>query len=529
MSELFLSVLNMSLTASYVFLVVIVIRLLLKKAPKVISYALWGVVAFRLVVPFTFESVFSLLPRNGDSNPIPPIPQGSILQQSPQINSGIEVVDSFVGGILPAPTVGDSVNPLQIYTQIGSYIWVLGIIALLIYSLVSVLLLKKQLKNAQLIERNIYEAENLKTPFVLGLMRPKIYLPVGLHAKERSYILLHEQTHIKRFDHIIKPLAFLVLSVHWFNPLIWVAFMLMSRDMEFSCDERVLKKMNSDIDIKKSYASSLLSLATDRHILNGSPLAFGEGNVKGRIKNVLNYRKPRFWILAFSIVIMIAVGIGLIANPKINGMDELGHITGSKNTPSGEEVSFELPEKSAAEILRYLANQQFSIKGNEISNDDQETVVTFGIAFLNLYTGAVAEQTAVSFKNYISNENLLKFTNKMLELEQKRELNGGSGLVFGLENEIKEAEFKKHNGDVYYVRLLFSNQGSVRTLKMLVQAENKTLKIDDLYFGYKDGVDTIVTGHPADRKLHDPKLWDDQEWVDGVFEKLAQFESELNS
>ncbi|WP_438348401.1 M56 family metallopeptidase [Paenibacillus sp. FA6] len=362
-----------------------------------------------------------------------------------------------------------------------------------------------------------------------GLIRPKIYLPVGLHVEEHSYILLHEQTHIKRYDHIIKPVAFLVLSVHWFNPLVWVAFMLMSRDMEFSCDERVLKKMNSDIYIRKSYASSLLTLATDRHILNGSPLAFGEGNVKGRIKNVLNYRKPRFWVLVFSIVIMIAVGIGLIANPKMKGIDELEQITGSNNNPPGEEVSLELPEKSAVEILGDLANQQFSIKGNQISDNDQETVVTFGKAFLNLYSGAIAEQKAVSFKNYISNENLLKFTIKMLELEQRRELNGGSGVRFGLENEFKEAEFKKLDGNVYYVSLPFSNQGSERALKMLVQAENKTLKMVDLYFGTKDGVDTIVTGHPADRKLHDPKLWDDQVWVDGVFEKLEKFESELLS
>ncbi|WP_460323578.1 M56 family metallopeptidase [Paenibacillus sp. YSY-4.3] len=523
MSELFLSVLNMSLTASYVILVVILIRLLLKRAPKVISYALWGVVAFRLVVPFTFESVFSLLPRSGDRSPNP-IPQDRMHQQSTQINSGIELVDSFVGRTLPAPTASDSVNHLPNYLHIGSYIWVLCMMALLIYSLVSVLLLKKQLTNAQFIEQNIYEAENLKTPFVLGLIRPKIYLPVGLQAEERSYILLHEQTHIKRYDHIIKLAAFLVLSVHWFNPLVWVAFMLMSRDMEFSCDERVLRKMNSDIYIKKSYASSLLSLATDRQILNGSPLAFGEGNVKGRIKNVLNYRKPRFWVLAFSIAIMTAVAIGLIANPKIKGIgtDELEQITDSKNIPTGEEVNFELPEKSAVEILRDLANQQFTIKGNQISDDDQETVVAFGEAFVDLYTGAIAEQQAVSFKNYISNENLLKFTNKMLELEQRQELKGGIGVIFGLENEFSKAEFKKLDGNVYYVSLPFSNQGSVRALEMLVQAENKALKMVDLYFGNKDGVDTIVTGHPADRKLHDPKLWDNQVWVNGVFEKLEK-------
>ena len=165
MSELFLSVLNMSLTASYVILFVILIRLLLKKAPKVISYALWGVVAFRLIMPFSFESIFSLMPRNGNAVPIP---YDIIYQQSPKINSGIEVVDSFVSQSLPAPTAGASANPLQIYMEIGAYIWVLGIIALLVYSLVSILILRRQLKSAQLKEQNIFEAKNLKTPFVLG-------------------------------------------------------------------------------------------------------------------------------------------------------------------------------------------------------------------------------------------------------------------------------------------------------------------------------------------------------------------------
>ena len=283
MGKIFLTVLNMSFTASYVILFVILVRLMLKKAPRVISYVLWGVVAFRLIIPSSFESMFSIMPRNTNAVPIP---HDIIYQQNPQINSGIEVLDSFVNNSLPAPILGASVNTLQIYVEIGEYLWVLGIIALLVYSLVSILILKRQLKNAELIEQNIFEAKNLKTPFVLGLIRPKIYLPDRLNATERNYILLHEQTHIRRKDHIIKILAFLTLSIHWFNPLVWIAFMLMSTDMELSCDEKVLKEMNEDI--KKPYANSLLSLATGRYIFNGNPLAFGEGNVKGRIKNVLN-------------------------------------------------------------------------------------------------------------------------------------------------------------------------------------------------------------------------------------------------
>ncbi len=242
-----------------------------------------------------------------------PIPHDIIYQQGLQINSRIEFIDTFVNKSLPALTAEASVNPLQIYTKMGAYIWILGIMVLLAYSLVSIFILKKQLKSAQLIEKGIFEAKNLKTPFVLGIIRPKIYLPVGLNVEERRYILLHEQTHIQRKDHVIKVLAFLILSIHWFNPLVWIAFMLMSTDMELSCDEQVLKKVNADI--KKLYANSLLSLATGGHILNGSPLAFGEGNVKGRIKNVLNYKKPRFWVIALSVIIATAVGIGLLVNP----------------------------------------------------------------------------------------------------------------------------------------------------------------------------------------------------------------------
>lgn len=311
MSELFLTVLNMSLTASYVIIFVMLIRLLLKKTPKIISYALWSVVAFRLIFPFSFESIFSLMPRNTNTVPIS---HDIIYQQNPQFNSGIEVVDSFVSQSLPVPIIGASANPLQIYAGIVSYIWVLGIIALLVYSIVSILVLKRQLITAELIEKNIYEANNLKTPFVLGLVRPEIYLPVGLSVEERGYILLHEQTHIQRKDHIIKVLAFLILSIHWFNPLVWIAFMLMSADMELSCDERVLNEMNDDV--KRPYANSLLSLATGKHVLNGSPLAFGEGNVSGRIKNVLNYKKPSFWVILLAIIIIVVISIGLLTNPK---------------------------------------------------------------------------------------------------------------------------------------------------------------------------------------------------------------------
>jgi len=336
---LFLSVLNMSLTASYVIIFVILFRLPLKKAPRVISYVLWGVVAFRLLCPFSFESMFSLLPAKAA-----PIPHDIAYQQSPQINSGIIAIDTYVNGSLPLPSVTASVNPLQIYTLVGSNIWVLGIAAMLVYSVTSVLILKSRLKSAQHIEHNIYEVDNLKTPFVLGILRPIIYIPTGLTAEEKSLIIRHEQTHIGRFDHIIKPFAFYILSIHWFNPLVWIAFLLMSSDMELACDEKVIKEMGSEI--KKAYSASLLSLAMGKSILNGSPLAFGEGNVKGRIKNVLNYRKPSFWIIVPAAIAVVVVSIGLMANPK-------NHEPKLNNESSASYGLIQL--KNGEEILRTIS------------------------------------------------------------------------------------------------------------------------------------------------------------------------------
>lgn len=394
MSKIFLTVLNMIFTASYVIIFVILVRLLLKKAPRVISYVLWGVVAFRLTIPFSFVSIFSLMPRNAN---VVPIPHDIIYQQSPQINSGIEVVDSFVNNSLPAPTIGASVNPLQIYVEIGAYIWVLGIIALLVYSLVSVLILKGQLKNAQLIDQNIFEAKNLKTPFVLGLIRPRIYLPARLNATERNYILLHEQTHIWRKDHVIKVLAFLTLSVHWFNPLVWIAFMLMSVDMELSCDEKVLKKVNEDI--KKPYANSLLSLATGGYIFNGNPLAFGEGNVKGRIENVLNYKKPRLWVVVLALIIAVAIGIGLLANPNISSsmsrlitgymvieddllyIDEVEIIT-REDTERIEELELELGQNIDMPSGYHIYNADMERQTFKITKETTYTFVDYSFLFL---------------------------------------------------------------------------------------------------------------------------------------------------
>lgn len=339
---LFLSVLNMSLTASYVILFIVLVRLLLKKAPKAISCALWSVAAFRLLCPLSFESMFSLLPAD---NVI--IPQDIVHRQIPQLQEGLAVSQTYVSQTTSFPAAAVGTDPTLIFIEAGMYIWLLGIAALLVYSIVSVRLLKNRLKSAQYKGLNIYEADNLKTPFVLGLFKPKIFIPAGLTAEEKSYVIRHEQTHIRRFDHIIKLFAFLVLSVHWFNPLVWLAFVLFGTDLELACDERVIKEMGGEI--KKAYSASLLSLASGKRILNGSPLAFGEGNVKGRIKNVLNYRKPAFWIVAAAVIAVIAIGIGLISDPR----SDMPSMTWARFLRAEDIQSIELIVQPSDEQERY--------------------------------------------------------------------------------------------------------------------------------------------------------------------------------
>lgn len=308
--RLFLSVLNMSLTASFVMAAIMLARLPLKKAPKGISYALWALAGFRLVFPFSFESVFSLIPFKSA-----PIPADIAMQPIPRVDSGVHIVDNVVSSVLPAATPTASVNPVQVWLTVGAYLWLAGIAVMLIYSVVSIVLLKRWLNGAKLVEDNIYKTNNLRTPFVLGLFRPKIYIPTGLTEEENGYIILHERTHILRHDHVVKFLAYFILCLHWFNPLAWAAFLLMGADMEMSCDERVLKETGGET--KKAYSMSLLSLAAERRIIGGSPLAFGEGNIKERIKNVLNFKKPAAWVLIISVLAVILSSVCLLTNPAL--------------------------------------------------------------------------------------------------------------------------------------------------------------------------------------------------------------------
>ncbi len=311
MDKLFLTILNMSLTGSFVIAAIYVARLPLKKAPKIISYCLWAIAGFRLVFPFSIETVFSLIPFKAQT-----IPTDIGTQPVPRIDSGILFVNNAVSSILPAAAPAASVNPLQIWTTIGAFIWFVVAAAMIIYGMVSFVILKRKMRKAAQIEANIYEAKYINSPFVLGVFNPGIYLPTGLSGKEKSYVILHEQTHIRRRDHIIKFVAYFILCLHWFNPLVWVAFLLMGADMEMSCDERVLKEMGDEM--KKDYSLSLLSLATEYRIISGSPLAFGEGGIKERIKNVLNFKKTSRVIIVAAVAFVAVLSVGFAVNRIVN-------------------------------------------------------------------------------------------------------------------------------------------------------------------------------------------------------------------
>lgn len=316
LQNLLINIVNMSLTGTYVILFVLLIRFPLKRLPKIFSYSLWSVVIFRLVCPYSFSSAFSLLGSfSFSSNKTNHIPINIGLTEQTTIGGSINGVNNIMNNSLPAATPYASANPMQIILSIASVIWIIGLLLMVIYSITSYIVLKKKIYSAILVYDNVFECENIKSPFVLGILKPKIYLPIGLNENEKTYILKHEQTHIKRLDHLVKPFAFLVLCIHWFNPFVWVSFILMSRDMEMSCDEKVIKELGNKI--KREYSTSLLTMAVNRRFVSGSPLAFGESNVKSRIKNVLNYKKPSFWVAIAVAILIIVIGIGLISNPQI--------------------------------------------------------------------------------------------------------------------------------------------------------------------------------------------------------------------
>ena len=370
MSGFFLSIVNMSISASWIVLAVLLLRLLLKKAPKWITVLLWGIVAIRLICPFSIESVMSLIPSAETITKAPNAPR-------PHFESGVTIIDNQVNDYLGGHYYEGVTRPTGHFvdiTTILAIVWLVGIVVLLTYTIISYFRVKNKIGTAVLLRDNIYQSENVVSPFVLGIIKPKIYLPFNMNEQDMEHVIAHENAHIHRKDHWWKPFGFLVLTLHWFNPLMWLGYVLLCRDIELACDEKVVKEFNNEQ--KADYSQALLTCSVNRRIIAACPLAFGEVGVKNRVKSVLNYKKPAFWIILIAIVASVVFAVCFLTNPATNTLENI------------EFLNFEARRQNTVSVLvsdgetytpvgavnQDLLNELCSIKisKNEISLDRGE-------------------------------------------------------------------------------------------------------------------------------------------------------------
>lgn len=363
MSDVFIKILNMSISASWLILAVIVIRMFLKKAPKWCICFLWGIVGLRLIFPFSLESIYSLIPSNEV------IPENITTEVHPQIHSGITYVDAAVNPVLKAhlsTQAGDSANPMQVVVHIASLMWCTGLTICLLYALISFILLKLRVRASKKIMNNVYVCDEVKSPFILGVFRPVIYIPSGMSRETLDYVTDHENAHLKRGDHFWKPLGFIILSVYWFHPLCWIAYILLCKDIEFACDEKVIR--DKDHAYANLYSQALLDCNVHRRVIAACPLAFGETGVKNRIKNVLNYKKPAFRVIVIAVIICIAVAICFMTDPKKNS--EKSIVEEAEKEETETNVYSEVPVKDIGDKFSLGDINQNGVEDYIVSNSD---------------------------------------------------------------------------------------------------------------------------------------------------------------
>lgn len=366
MASLFLKIVNMSIVAGWVILAVILLRLLLHRAPKWLTCALWTVVALRLICPFSIESMFSLIPSAEIISPTE-----IQFSASPTINTGIPVINNTLNPAIQdslAATPEASVNPMQIWISVGRVIWAIGLIVMLGYAAVSFLRIRRMLEEAVAFQDNVYLCDAVNSPFIFGLLHPGIYLPSDINERQLDYVLAHERIHLKRLDHVWKTLGYFLLSVYWFNPLVWVAYILLCRDIELACDERVVH--NLDINRRKAYSEALVAYSTKRRMITFCPLAFGEVGVKERVKTVLNYKKPKFWLVAMAVIACMIAAVCFLTNPQKDS--ETDGVLNAQNEQEDPKIAemfdteikmLKLKEKALTEII----NTQEKLNDSDIA------------------------------------------------------------------------------------------------------------------------------------------------------------------
>lgn len=318
MNEFFLKIINMSISASWLVLVVLILRFVLKKAPKWVNILLWGIVAIRLICPFSFESALSLIPSAET------FPEKVISGPSFDVQTGITPVDNRINDYLGDryfEGVTVPVNNGNNIMTILTIVWTIGILLLVAYTVISYWRLRRKVDTAVRYKDNIFQSENVKSPFVLGIIKPRIYLPFNMNGQDLEHVVAHEQAHIHRKDHWWKPFGFLLLTIHWFNPLVWLAYVLLCRDIELACDEKVIKELGNEQ--RADYTQALVACSVNLRMIAACPLAFGEVGVKDRVKSVMNYKKPAFWGVVLAVIVCVFVAVCFLTNPvtKNNGTD----------------------------------------------------------------------------------------------------------------------------------------------------------------------------------------------------------------
>ncbi len=472
MTELFLNTLNKSISASWLILAVLVLRFLLKRAPKWIHVLLWGMVAVRLLCPVFIESDVSLVPSAQTVRP------EIMTDWSPRIDTGIPVLDDAVNPVAAerfAPRPEASANPLQIFIPICAWIWMLGVAVLLLYTTISCWLLQRKVETAVRLRCNIFQSEQVATPFVLGIFKPRIYLPYTMAQQDILYVVAHEKAHIRRRDHWWKPLGFLLLTVHWFNPLMWLAYKLLSRDIELACDEYVIEGL--DCSRRAEYAQALLACSVKPSVRMACPIAFGEVGVRTRIRSIANYKKSAFWLILTAVLVCSAAAVCFLTDPKT----EAGRTVSAQETVSELSALLELtvpgktyqdmdPEDKAG-ILGEYGNL---LDGYALTARESTDGTVCYIA--GCFEGDLEDNPLNGLKSYIYGEDFIQ--------------------ILGSAEEIKEAE------EALQSQLAPQASFTLRRSRMLHEPGNGTILIEPKDTEAKDTVSLVF----AYSKYCDPSL-----------------------
>ena len=368
MEAVFLSLVNRSITAGWLVLAVLALRLLLRRAPKSVLCAMWGLVALRLLCPVSIESPLSLIPAAKT------LPETALTAAQPEIYSGVAVIDRVVNPVLTntlAAAPGESVNPAQVLAGVLPWIWLLGMVGMLGYALFTTLRLRRRVSTAVRLEQGVKQSEYVKTPFVLGLIHPTIYLPFHMESADAVHVLAHERAHIRRGDPWWKMLGFVLLAIYWFHPLMWVAYFFLCRDMEAACDEAVIRDLSQEE--RQGYAAALLRLSAAVPGLHACPLAFGEVGVKTRIKGVMHYKKPGFWIVTLAVLAAIVVAVCFLTSPAAEKTPEI-------TLPPAENAETVQPqEQPEAPVVEEEIEETQETQETEPESDPLEAAVTAAI------------------------------------------------------------------------------------------------------------------------------------------------------